>query len=328
MTYSPDISAAADSYEQFLWHSGLTQQDMDVAAPQVPIDPVSCAFAYACSSPISGKGMFAAKDVDGVLGEMKTNRGWTELGRYTNHSNYPNAEAIVIGDVMLLRATAKAHDELTVNYFQVKKALSNPHRVLVVDDFCEHIDYVVQSAHNAGFSTWLPNKGDVGSSVYEGMGFWGDHAAMLKPLILNFGAMVLPNSMFFRVTNEGMEQAYIHSDRESGNYTCVVYLSQHAEPYGTAFYRHKPTGLVEMPSFQEMQEMGVFEELKQDMVSRDPDKWELLRYVEGQRNRAIIFDAPMFHSRWPLEGIGKDASDGRLIWASHFYTMDGYGNIS
>lgn len=47
---------------------------------------------------------------------------------------------------------------------------------LVIDDFCPELDQVRSSALAAGFDTWRPNKGEVGSSIYEGMGFWGDHA--------------------------------------------------------------------------------------------------------------------------------------------------------
>lgn len=198
---------------------------------------------------------------------------------------------------------------------------------LVVDNFCADIERVTQSAFAAGFDTWRPNKGEVGSSVYDGMGFWGDHALMLQSLIRAVNNVVVPNTMYFRVTNEGMERAYIHSDRESGNYTCVAYLTNHEQESGTAFYRHKPTGWTEMPSFAELQELGVMDELKADMVSRDPDKWEQLDFVRGVKNRALIFNAPLFHSRFPLEGIGTDHESGRLVWASHFYKVDNRGEL-
>src|SRR5690606_6736394 len=114
------------------------------------------------------------------------------------------------------------------------------------------------------------------------------------------GHVLVPNTMFFRVTNVGYENAYIHSDRETGDHTAIVYLSEHDEPYGTAFFKHKPTGLIHMPSFAEMAEMGEDgEQLKKDMVSRDPDRWEQIAEVEGKYNRALIFDAPLFHSRFP-----------------------------
>lgn len=198
---------------------------------------------------------------------------------------------------------------------------------IVVDDFCEDVEQVRSSLLAAGTGTWRPNKGEVGSSVYEGMGFWGDHALMLKALMGAIRTVVVPNTMFFRVTNEGMEKAYIHSDRMTGAHTCVAYLSDHSEGSGTAFYRHIPTGLTEMPTFQEMQDMGILEQLKADMVGRDPDKWEQTEYVGGKYNRALIFKAPLFHSRFPLEGIGNSNEDGRLIWATHFYKLNGYGEL-
>lgn len=198
---------------------------------------------------------------------------------------------------------------------------------LVVDDFCEDVERVRQSAFAAGFDTWRPNKGEVGSSVYEGMGFWGNHALMIHALMRATGGMVIPNSMFFRITNQGMEKAYIHSDRESGSFTCVAYLTEHEEESGTAFFMHKRTGLKAMPSFVEMQEQGILEEMKEDMVSRDPDKWIQLDYVRGALNKALIFTAPLFHSRYPLEGIGSTLDEGRMVWVSHFHKMNPSGQL-
>jgi hypothetical protein len=199
---------------------------------------------------------------------------------------------------------------------------------MVVDNFCESLDQVRDSAFAAGFDTWNPNKGEVGSSIYEGMGFWGNHALMIEALMRATNGIVVPNSMFFRVTNEGMERAYIHSDRESGNFTCVSYLTDHDEESGTAFFRHKRTGLTSMPSFAEMADMGILEELKEDMVSRDPSKWVEIDRVRGLRNRALIFNAPLFHSRYPLEGIGSTLDEGRMVWVSHFYKLNQAGQLA
>lgn len=197
----------------------------------------------------------------------------------------------------------------------------------VVDDFCPHLDSVLESALAAGFDTWNPNKGKVGSSVYEGMGFWGDHAIFLRELIALTQSVVVPNTMFFRSTTEGMEEAYIHSDREMGSHTAIVYLTDHDTESGTAFYRHKPTGLYEMPTFDEMEELGIEEELTRDMVSRDPDKWEQVGYVQGRKNRALIFHAPLFHSRFPVQGIGSSLQESRLVWVSHFYKINSRGDL-
>jgi hypothetical protein len=189
---------------------------------------------------------------------------------------------------------------------------------LVIDDFCPQVDIVRESALAAGFSTWLPNKGEVGSSIYEGMGFWGEHAPMIRSLTNIMGCVVIPNTMYFRYTIPGMEKAYIHSDRMSGKHTCICYLTEHEEQYGTAFYKHIPTGMLEMPTFQDMQQADLFDSLKKDMVSRTPEHWELVDFVKGRKNRALIFNAPLFHSRFPLEGIGTSPKDARMVWASHF----------
>lgn len=189
---------------------------------------------------------------------------------------------------------------------------------LVVDNFCPCIDDVRTSALAAGFGTWRPSKGEVGSSVYEGMNFWGKHSFMLHSLMAAIGQPFFPNSMFFRVTNKSTERAYVHSDRETGSWTCISYLSKHTELSGTGFFRHRSSGLTTMPSFAEMREMGKKgKKLKHDMVHGTARQWEQLDFVRGVYNRALIFKAPLFHARIPRHGFGSTAEAGRMIWATH-----------
>tara|TARA_R110000868_G_scaffold79664_1_gene226597 strand:+ start:400 stop:1017 length:618 start_codon:yes stop_codon:yes gene_type:complete len=193
--------------------------------------------------------------------------------------------------------------------------------ITVIDGFCSRIDEVRKSALESGFGTWAPNRGEVGSSNYEGMNFWGRHSLMLKSLAVAINSAPFPNSVFFRVSNEDTERAYVHSDREWGDTTCVAYLSEHSSVSGTGFFRHRRTGLTVMPTFEEMKELGIFEELKEDMVSGGEDKWEQLDFVRGLYNRAVIFHAPLFHARCPKHGIGNDEVGGRMIWGCHFKTF-------
>ncbi len=197
--------------------------------------------------------------------------------------------------------------------------------VIVVDDFTPDIETVRLSALRSGFGTWRPNKGEVGSSVYDGMNFWGNHAMMLGALMHHTGHVVVPNSMFFRVTNRDTEAAYVHSDREAGEYTCIVYLSEHSEEKsGTGFYRHRESGAVCMDSFERMaDDSQKFERLKEQMVRGSEEDWELVRFVEGRYNRAVIFYAPLFHARRPRHGIGESMEDGRMVWVSHFLVKGG-----
>lgn len=189
----------------------------------------------------------------------------------------------------------------------------------VFDDFCPDLEIVRASALESGFGKWTPNKGEVGSSIYEGMNFWGMHSLMLKPLALALGCPVFPNSMFFRVTKEDTEGAYVHSDRHAGAFTCIVYLTDHEEISGTGFYRHRETGFVEMPEIPEMKEK--YPNMPKEMVTGGEIQWEQIDFVRGIKNRALIFRAPLFHARIPKEGFSTTDEKGRMVWVSHFNTL-------
>ena len=189
---------------------------------------------------------------------------------------------------------------------------------LVVDNFVRDPESVRRSALLSGFGTWKPNKGEVGSSIYDGMNFWGDHGTLLKGLSQALKAPVFPNSMFFRVTNLTTEAAYVHSDREAGDYTAIVYLSHH-EDSGTGFYRHRETQWDRMPSFAELTaQPDMFDKLKREMVEGSPDTWEQIKFVPGIFNRALIFEAPFFHARHPRHGFGTTPEEGRMVWVAHY----------
>ncbi len=190
--------------------------------------------------------------------------------------------------------------------------------VLVVDNFVTDPDKVRASALAAGFGTWKPNKGEVGSSIYDGMSFWGDHGTLLTSLTRTMGYALIPNSMFFRVTNKDTEPAYVHSDREAGNYTAIVYLSRHEKISGTGFFTHKRTGMTIMPPLAELSKRKDYAQFKDEMVKAHPDDWTLRRFVPGEYNRALIFRAPLFHARIPRHGFATTPEEGRMVWVCHF----------
>ena len=193
--------------------------------------------------------------------------------------------------------------------------------IQIVDNFLppEHALMVADSARTAGFGTWTPASHQVGSGIYEGMGFMGPHHFMMRALMNQLQQPVFPGSMFFRRTSSDTEKAYVHSDRESGDWTCVYYLSDHKEVSGTGFFRHRESGLREMPSFEEMQRTGSFVQLSKQMVKGSERDWEQIDFVRGIFNRAVIFRAPLFHARCPKRGFGKTPEEGRLVWVTHFY---------
>ncbi len=173
----------------------------------------------------------------------------------------------------------------------------------------------------AGFGTWQPAGNALfGSGKYEGMGYEGEHAPILNAITQIMGRPIFPNSMFFRVTNVNTEKRYIHSDRSKGQYTALTYLSHHPEEVsGTAFYRNLKFDLTEMPTVEEMAERNLTDELGRQMVESKEAEWERTHFVAGKFGTCLIFSAPLFHARYPENGIGLTPQDGRLIHATHFY---------
>lgn len=184
------------------------------------------------------------------------------------------------------------------------------------DNFLSDPQALRESALRSGFGSWRPKTGDMGASFYEGVNFWGDHATAFKALHEKVG-QIIPSSMFFRITNPSMERALIHSDREYGDNTAIVYLSGGTHASGTGFFRHVETGFTEMPDLQEL--MGnppLFEMLKRDTFRQDA--WDMYEFVEAKFNRCVVFDAPKIHCRIPPHGFGSTDADSRMVWVAHF----------
>ena len=191
--------------------------------------------------------------------------------------------------------------------------------IQVFDDFVADPQSVRQSALRAGFGTWRPNKGDIGAAFYDGVSFWGDHATLFRALYERLGA-IIPSSMFFRITNPTMEHALIHSDREYGENTAIVYLSPNQDVHsGTAFYSHRETGMVNMPPLSDlMLHRAFFEKIRQQMLDASDDYWTMYDFVEAKFNRCLVFDAPKIHCRIPKNGFGTHDGDSRMVWVAHF----------
>lgn len=191
--------------------------------------------------------------------------------------------------------------------------------IRVFDNFVENPDAIRASALRAGFGTWRPNQGDIGAAFYDGVSFWGDHATLFRALYESLGG-IIPSSMFFRITNPSMEHALIHSDREYGSYTAIVYLSPNAdEKSGTAFYRHRETGMVDLPALPDlMRDRAAFQKIRQQMLDASDEDWEPYCFVEGKYNRCLVFDAPKIHCRIPKVGYGNTDANSRMVWVAHF----------
>lgn len=206
------------------------------------------------------------------------------------------------------------------------RTIGKDYGLLVVDDFLVDPEKMRQSALASGFGTWHPNKGAIGPKEFEGVNFYGDHATGVRAVARQFTAPIYPNKFFFRVTTEDTEEAVVHSDIFTGDFTCLIYMSEH-EGSATEFYRHKPTDTYSLPPLKEFYaDTDHFARMKADCSHRDPDIWEKVNEVEGKFNRAVIFPSPVFHCRYPYTGFGKGPEDGRMIWGCHFY-MEGHSYV-
>lgn len=189
----------------------------------------------------------------------------------------------------------------------------------VLDDFLADPETVRNSALASGFGSWRPAKGDVGSSVFDGINFYGNHHTIIETIYKKIGFIGYPASTCFRVTNESTERAYVHSDVAAGDTTVIVYLSQHDDRYGTGFYRHRESDSLAQPPFSVLAKMpAAWEQLKHDINDSSDKYWEEIQFVDGIYNRALVFKSNRFHRRFPEHGFGTDEKSGRMIWIGHF----------
>lgn len=122
--------------------------------------------------------------------------------------------------------------------------------------------------------------------------------------------------MAYRLNHSGEPpNAAIHSDMGWGTHALVLYLCD--GPGGTAFWRHKATGLETLMPGQ----VAEWEAVRDDW--NRAEAWEQTELVELKFNRGVIYDGSRFHSRWPFEAFGTDESSGRLIVVAFFTPLPG-----
>lgn len=104
------------------------------------------------------------------------------------------------------------------------------------------------------------------------------------------------------------DKTWVHSDHTT-NRAGVLYLTPDAPvSAGTAFFKHRPTGLDSQPQDPHLQ-AAIAES------SRDED-WERTDYVANAFNRLVLFDSTRFHCSAGYFGTGLE--DGRLFQTFFF----------
>lgn len=142
-----------------------------------------------------------------------------------------------------------------------------------------------------------------------------DVKATIQHMVLPHGGNITywpengPNGAFQFTT--ALDRSWIHAD-DYTTWAGVVYLTPDAPlSGGTGIFRHKATGLSEMPESKE-----TLAEIYKD--SQDITKWELMDRVGNVFNRIVIYRGALFHTS--LDYFGKDKYNGRLFQLFFFST--------
>lgn len=110
----------------------------------------------------------------------------------------------------------------------------------------------------------------------------------------------------------------IHADNVITQWAAVYYLNLPDQCHGgTAFWSMKETGWDKMPTQEIMDASGHDLEWVKDQWSK-PEAWQLDSIAGMKFNRLIFYPTFYFHSRYPLQGWGEGAEDGRLVWVCFF----------
>lgn len=193
------------------------------------------------------------------------------------------------------------------------EALKGRDSVLIADDFCDYANVIRDFAKGIDFSP-REYKGH----VYNGIGMADiDMSEYLSEAV---GWPVAQELSFFRLGVDGDAlTSYIHCDSVCSRFACVWYLTP-ADLCrgGTGFWRHKELGWDRLPAEGVGPQMA--EKLNQD--GNIENRWALEALAKMWWNRAVIYPSALFHSRYPRQAFGSDASDGRLIWCCFFDEAD------
>jgi hypothetical protein len=111
----------------------------------------------------------------------------------------------------------------------------------------------------------------------------------------------------FRLSPEGQEEPnYIHTDRDMGDWTAILFLNPNPpEGDGTTFYRHRDTGAIASTADGD-------DLLDEQLDWRDVGCWESWHTVPAAFNRCVVFPAGYFHARALFRNWGQ-GQDARLI---------------
>jgi len=179
--------------------------------------------------------------------------------------------------------------------------------MIVIDDFLPDFDLVKSFIADVEYGDY-----EMEGKHYTGV---GQVTLPVKALIeRRLGPVKIKANHLRMARSDTPLTHYIHTDNYGTALGMVLCLQAPDCPSGTAFWRHKETGLdrLELPDTKTVLDS---EELCSDaaIVARwrrfsyfneaiqNEDEWEMTELVESVENRAVIFETNRFHSRWPKD---------------------------
>ncbi len=178
-----------------------------------------------------------------------------------------------------------------------------PHAIRVIDDAIDLPDHYRAAALLCDFSDIKPA---------DGVTFHGMAPIGRSPLsdLLEEQFRLTTTWSAFRLSPEGQEEPnYIHTDKDMGDWTGILYL--HPEPPsgdGTTFWRNLTTGEIQS-TVDRNDPQRVYGEW---LEWRDLTHWEPWHMVPSRYNRLLLFPSQYYHSRAIEENWGA-GDDARLI---------------
>lgn len=175
----------------------------------------------------------------------------------------------------------------------------------VIDNFLPDVDRVRQHALLSEFTDWEGHDGQVYKRICI-----TNVPTLSKRLEEEVGKFELLGMGYRLNYADELPNQAIHSDLGWGTHALVLYLGD--GPGGTAFWKHKPSGTIAIRKGQ----VGLFNKIGNDWV--DESKWEQRELIQMKKNRCLIYESALYHSRFPFKAFGSTPEDGRLIVVAFF----------
>lgn len=196
--------------------------------------------------------------------------------------------------------------------------------LIILDDFYENPDAIRNIALN---SKYLKFKEDQNYPGYESIQpFYAEEHAKRFESLIDKPIYTDPDRYVygkFRYSPSGAK-SYSDVHIDSPHWSAMIYLSLDKDcKGGLGLYRHKETGIFEVPSSQqEFEELGYkgFFDFDAKIVrpdTFDPDAWELVELIPIKYNRLVLFKgSTYFHSI--TEKFGDNIENARLTHSFFF----------